>query len=502
MTSHHVGRLAAVVAALVVGAVPARGEDGPATDADARALAARIDQLVGARWKANKVKPAAAADDAVFLRRAYLDLTGRIPPATDARDFLDDSSPDKRAQLVERLLGSEEHARHLAAVWRRLLLADAGPLNFGINGSLQAWLEKQARGNTRYDRLAREVLTAAPDSALRDFFQANEFKPENLAGSAARIFLGVRLECAQCHNHPFARYTRKQFWEFAAFFSRVGPPGRPESSGKPELTIPGTKKVVQASLFTGKTLPLKPGADPRVALADWVTGADNPYFARTAVNRLWAHLLGVGLIDPPDELGEPGEPSHPELLDELVKQLVGSGFDVRFLIRAITLSKTYQLSSLVSHPSENDRRLFARRALRGLTAEQLYDSISQATGTPENAFGSRGEFVARFNNPERPVDASLTIPQALHLMNSKAMARATSPEGNRLLKALAEAKGMTTAERVEELYLIVLSRRPRAEESARLVKYVDGGGPRRNCTRALADVLWSLLNSPEFTLNH
>jgi hypothetical protein len=233
-----------------------------------------------------------------------------------------------------------------------------------------------------------------------------------------------------------------------------------------------------------------------------VTAADNPYFARTAVNRLWAHLFGVGLIDPPDEMGEPGQPSHPELLDELVKQFVERGLDVRFLIRAITLSKTYQLSSRGSRPSQDDRRLFARRAVRGLTAEQLYDSISQATGKSENAFGTRGEFVARFDNPERPVDASLTIPQALHLMNSKAMAEATSPKGNPQLKALAEAKGVSTAERVEELYLMVLSRRPRAEESARLVKYVDGGGPRRDRTRALADVLWSLFNSPEFTLNH
>jgi hypothetical protein len=224
---------------------------------------------VAARWKAAKVTPAAAAADAVFLRRAYLDLTGRIPPATEARDFLDDPSPDKRAQLVDRLLGGDEHARHLAAVWRRLLLADAGPFNFGLNGSLQVWLEKRVRANTGYDRLAQDLVTAPPNSEVQDFFQANEYEPENLAASTARVFLGLRLECAQCHNHPFARYTRKQFWEFAAFFATVRAPGRPGQapSVKPELTIPGTDKVVQAGLFTGKTAPIKLGADPRVALA-------------------------------------------------------------------------------------------------------------------------------------------------------------------------------------------------------------------------------------------
>jgi hypothetical protein len=501
MTSHHAARLAAVVIALAGGALPARGEDRHATAADAQALAAKIDQFVAARWKQALVKPAAAADDAVFLRRVYLDLTGRIPPLTEARDFLDDNSPDKRAQLVDRLLGSDEYARHLASVWRRLLLPEARPLNFSLNVPLQAWLERRVRANTGYDRLAQDLVTAPPNSDVQEFFAANEYKPENLAASTARVFLGVRLECAQCHNHPFARDTRKQFWELAAFFADVRATGALASSGEPELTIPGTTRVVQAKVFRGKA-PLRPGTDPRASLADWVTSADNPFFARTAVNRLWAHMLGVGLIDPPDEMGEPGEPSHPELLDELVKQFVARRFDVRFLIRSIALSKTYQLGSRAASPSQADRRLFARRAVRGLTAGQLYDSISQATGKSENAFGARIIFVARFDNPERPVDASLTVPQALHLMNSQAMAEAISPKGNPQFKALTEAKGMSTAERVEDLYLMVLSRRPRAEELARLVKYVDGGGPRRDSARALSDVLWSLFNSPEFTLNH
>jgi hypothetical protein len=271
MTSYHAGRLAAVVIALAGGALPARGEARHATAADARALAAKIDQFVAARRKAAKVKPAAPADDAVFLRRVYLDLTGRIPPVTEARDFLDDSSPGKRAQLVDRLLGSEEHARHFAAVWRRLLLADAGPATFGLNGSLQGWLEKRVRANTGYDRVAQELISAPPNSDVQDFFQANEYKPENLAASTMRTFLGVRLECAQCHNHPFARYTRKQFWELAAFFANVRAPGGrgPASSGKPELTIPGTNKVVQAGVFTGKMPPSSPAP---TRASPWRTG--------------------------------------------------------------------------------------------------------------------------------------------------------------------------------------------------------------------------------------
>jgi hypothetical protein len=251
---------------------------------------------------------------------------------------------------------------------------------------------------------------------------------------------------------------------------------------------------------------IKAGTDPRTALADWMVKADNPYFARAAVNRLWSHFFGVGLVDPPDSMDEENRPSHPELLDELARAFAARRFDVRFLIRAIVASRAYQLSSVSSDPSQADPRVFARMAVRGLTAEQFYDSFIQVTGQSEAGapanFGARAEFLAKFESQDRPLDAQTSVLQALHLMNGKPMADAISLEKNRSLRTLAEARNRTAAQRVEELYLLVLNREPRAREKARLAKYVESGGPRHDSKKALADILWVLLNSHEFCLNH
>ncbi len=478
--------------------------------ADVTALAGQVDRLVEARWKEKKIKPAAPADDATFLRRVHLDIAGRIPSITETRDFLEDPAPDKRLRLVERLLKSETHARHFATVTRKLLL----PETFAAAASpLDGWLERRIGDDVRLDRLARELLTAkavgTADPALNAFYQANEFKPENLAASASRIFLGIRLECAQCHDHPFAPYSRKSFWEFAAFFAGVDRPGALAGRGKlGEITIPNTDKTVRARLPGGTEMAFNRGDDPRTAVADWLAREDNPYFARAAVNRLWAHFLGHGLVEPLDQMSEENKPSHPELLDELAKAFVASGFDMRFLVRAITATRAYQLSSASATPADVDDRLFARMVVRGLSAEQLYDSIAQATwktpggrGSTE-PFGPRATFLARFAGQESLIDRQTSILQALHLMNGKPMADAIDFDLNRALRTLAEARGQSTAQRIEELYLTTLSRRPLPAETERLVKYVEQGGPRKDQRKALSDVLWALLNSPEFVLNH
>jgi hypothetical protein len=476
-------------------------ETKPADAADMTALADRIDAHIAAGWRAHKARPADPADDATFLRRVYLDLAGQVPVLPEVRDFLDDPAPDKRARLVETLLQTTAHARHLAGIWRKTLVPNGN--QFANGQGLASWLERQVHENTGWDQIARQVLTAAPNGLpFNEFYGANENKPENLAAAVSRVFLGVRLECAQCHDHPFARWKKQQFWEFAAFFNR----------GK--LTIPNTDRMVEARLLVGPLAELKGDEDKRGVLADWVVHKHNPYFARAVVNRLWLHFFGIGLVDPVDGLGEEQPPSHPELLDDLAREFASHRFDLRYLIRAITGSKTYMLSSVLSDPSHNDPRLFARAAVRGLSAEQFYDSLAVVTGkgvalnlasgqsVAVNAFGPRAEFVARFTVQGKPLEAEASILQALHLMNGQPMADATSRDGNRLLRTIAEARGPTTTRRLEELFLVALARKPRPDELARLIKYVDAGGPRGDRKKALGDVFWVLLNSSEFCLNH
>jgi hypothetical protein len=545
-----VGLAAALLAAAGAraGDTAAPGKGDPLAR-DAQALAERIDRHVAARWDADGVRPAPLADDAEFLRRAYLDLAGRIPSVAEARDFLDDKSPDKRRRLVERLLDSSRYVTHFTDVWRALMLpeSDANIQSRFLAPGFESWVRKQLAKNAPYDEMVRELLTTpvgpqsfqgiraagGADSNAAAFYIAKELKPENVAAATSRLFLGVRLECAQCHNHPFASWKREQFWGYAAFFAglqRQGAgdfavPGR-ELTDRRELTIPGTEKVVQARFLDGAEPRWKARASARETLADWMTSADNPYFARAAVNRLWGYFFGTGLVDPVDDMvGSERVPSHPELLDDLAREFAAHHFDLKFLIRAITTSKTYQLTSARTHPSQDEPQLFARMAVKGLTAEQLFDSLGQATGyqEPRNnlppgvvVFGNasaRQEFLTKFNNrSDKVTEVQTSILQALALMNGKLVADATSLERSETLAAVADAPFLDTRGRIETLYLATLGREPRPKELARLVSYVESGGSDgpgataadrdKNSKQALADVFWALLNSGEFILNH
>jgi hypothetical protein len=503
----------------------------------AEALADAIDRHIAHGWKAAGVTPAAPADDAEFLRRLYLDLAGRIPSVAEARQFLDDRRPDRRRRLVERLLASPRYAAHFTRVWRALWLPEAGDnLTTAILiPSFENWLEKQLTTNRGYDAMVRELLTVSTGEEQRvmlqgqayspvAFYMAKDKKPENLAGATARLFLGVSIDCAQCHHHPCGAWKREDFWAFAAFFANIDTDlylAAVNPLAPRQLTIPGTGKVVEAT-FLGGGKPKGPaGATPRSVLAAWLTSADNPYFARAAVNRVWAYFFGTGLADPVDDMFDAHNvPSHPELLDELARQFTAHRFDLKFLMRAITTSRTYQLTSAGTHKSQDDPRRFARMHIRGLTPEQLFDSVSQATGyreagltgSPFAAFQAepslRADFLGRFANPhEKTTEPTTSILQALTLMNGKLIADATSLKGSETLAAIVDAPFLDTAGRIETLYLAALSRRPRPAELARLVRYVDGGGSAgragaANCNRALADVFWALLNSGEFLLNH
>jgi hypothetical protein len=282
---------------------------------------------------------------------------------------------------------------------------------------------------------------------------------------------------------------------------------------KRELMVPGKNVTVSAAYLDGTKPEAKYRSSPRLTLADWMTSKDNPYFAKTAANRLWGHFFGVGIVDPVDDFTADNPPSHPELLDELARDFAAHDFDLKYLIRAITASRTYQLSSRQSHPSQENSRLFARMSLKGLTPEQIFDSIAQATGFYElnanrNPFAmednsARGEFLQMFGNThDAKTERQTTILQALAMMNGQFVTDATSIDKSATLGAIAEFPLLSTPERIEALYLAALSRKPTSDELPRLVNYVDSGGPEKDPKRALGDVFWAVLNSSEFLLNH
>jgi Protein of unknown function (DUF1553)/Protein of unknown function (DUF1549) len=525
-------------AALLALAAPAVAAD-PVKEAEA--LAARIDQHLAKAYATNKVTPASLADDAEFFRRVWLDLGGRIPDLTEARRFLDSRVADKRRKAIDALLKSPHYVKHYTAVWRALFLPEA-------NANLQTrfaapqfeqWLSSHLKANTPYDQIVRELLTVpvaggAGRGAIQlspggtgaaVFYQANDYQPENLAAATSRLFLGVKLGCAQCHDHPFAKWKKEEFWSYAAFFGgirsrRQGDFVQPdrELADKHEIAIPGTDRVAQAKYLDGSKPAWKEKQTARDTLADWVTSDKNPYFARATVNRLWSQFFGSGLVDPVDEMvGTEASAAHPELLDELSKEFIAHKYDLKFLIRAIVSSQAYQRTSARSHKSQDDPRQFAKMALRGLTPEQLYDSLTEAVGTPTaqeqrndrgRAFiiggnGPRDEFLSKFaNSSDRPTEVQTSILQALALMNGKFVSDATSVQDSVTLAGVIDAPWMKTSDKIEALYLAALSRKPRANELERLVKYVEKGGPSGDKDKALADVFWVLLNGSEFILNH
>lgn len=520
---------------LTAAAEPPEGSPNRDRD-DVAVLAETIDRQVAAQWQAEEVTPAPLADDAEFFRRIYLDLAGRIPSVSEVRSFLADESPDKRRRAVDRLLQSPGYITHFTNVWRRVMIpeSDSDPQVRFLLPSFEAWLRAKLSANVPYDELVHKLLTAPLEGAQANrpgerparptplaFYGAKQVQPENLAAATSRMFLGLRIGCAQCHHHPFDKWQQEQFWSLAAFFA--GLEGRnndqpllagvTERIDRRQIAIPDTERVVQAAYLDGTQPQWTSRRSPRETLADWLTSPENPYFARAAVNRLWGHFFGRGLVDPVDDFSELNPPSHPELLDELARQFAAHDFDLKFLIRAITASRTYQLTSRLTHESQQSPELFARMAVRGLTPEQLFASLAQATGYYE-PFQARNPFVLDDGSPQSeimetfanesdsPTEQSTTILQALAMMNGRFIGDATALQRSQTLTAVAEFPLMSTAERIETLYLATLSRPPQPEELDRLVDYVASGGSENDPQQALSDVFWALLNSSEFLLNH
>ena len=504
-----------------------------AEEAAVEALAARIDKHLETFWAKNKIKPSDPADDAEFLRRIHLDLVGRIPSVPEVRQFLADADPKKREKKIAELLNKTGFFNHFSTVLRQLWVPQTidNP-NFQFVGTqFETWLRAHLRKNTGLDQMVREIITAPTlfnrgrpgtpqvdfNNSAFGFNQVNEFKPENVASSVSRLFMGVKMECAQCHDHPFAVITREQFWETAAFFADLQPTvaNATDVKMKREIKIqdvdPKKQKTVQARFFDDSEPAWKDDVSPRITFADWLLSAKNPYFARISVQRLWAHFFGLAFIDPVDEPGAENPELIPGIVDDLAKAFVASKYDNRFLIKVITRTQAYQLSSRQTDPSQASNRHFARMNVKALSAEQLFDSLSLATGFTDQfqdpqrrqfPGGARRDFLARFASTERSVERQMSILQALTLMNGQFISVQTSVERSNFLAAIAEAPFLDVYGKIDALFMATLSRPATSLEMQRFSNHVVNGGTEKDEKKALADVYWALLNSSEFILNH
>ncbi|MBW3600741.1 MAG: DUF1549 and DUF1553 domain-containing protein [Planctomycetes bacterium] len=500
-------------------------ETASASGPDFRATAARVDELLAARWREEGVTPATLSDDSEFLRRVYLDLTGVIPPVAEVRAFLNDDSADKRQRLIERLLASPAHATHLATTWRNIMLPagfETGDLNSVLG--VQNWLRNRFAENMRYDRIASELLvaTGGSESGPALFYTALELKPEELAANTARIFLGVQIQCAQCHDHPYDHWSQEDFWGYAAFFAQLERAGGEQPGmmnvalvdrNQGDVTLPDTEQVVLPRYPEGRLANPDEGGYRRQQLSIWLASRDNPYLARAMANRVWERLFGRGLVEPVDDLGPRNPPSHPEILEELTEFFIESGFDVRMLFRTLANTRAYQLSSRGESEEAPRPELFARMMVKSLTPEQLYDSLSQAALRNSVGMGMGGasssrlfdpqrrEFLARMQTASRSAaEFEAGLPQALMLMNGRVMVEATDSNKSRMIAAL-DAPWFTDEQRLETLFLAAYAREPSDAERDQFLNYIRGADE-NNRRQALGDVFWALLNSAEFALNH
>ncbi len=483
----------------------------------------QIDQRIGARWAEAGVEPALMADDEEFLRRVFLDLCGVIPRVSEAREFGSSAASGKRERLIEQLLVSPLHPTHLASTWRNIMLPGGIDLEQVQNAAgVQNWLRAQFAENVRYDRLVSDLLVATSGSDVGPalFYTSHELQPEKLAAATARIFLGLQIECAQCHNHPFDHWKQADFWGYAAFFARIRQARgtrqmarvRLEDISTGEVRLPNTEAVIAPKFPSGISPPEESGTR-REQLAIWMASRDNPYLARAAVNRTWAHLFGRGLVDPVDDLGGHNVPSHPELLDELTHYFVETGFDLRELYRTLTATRAYQLTSRWSGGTEPPAELFARMQLKPLTPEQWYDSLARLFGTPETIgmpglpavgpFAARRlSFIGRMQSPSRQsIDYQAGVLQALTLLNGSDVQAASGAEQSSLVGALASPL-FSEWERLEIIFLATLARRPTDDERQLGYDYLHNGGPAKDPKQAASDLVWAILNGAEFALNH
>ena len=504
---------------VVLAVVAAAARDSSAGDADAADLAALIDRHIEGRLQAEQILPTAPADDAEFLRRIYLDLHGVIPTGDEAARFLNDGDPNKRARLIDRLLANPRYGEYLADIWQGYLIS---PLADDPRRAdpFRAWLA--VRFNSKpWDQIATELLTATgkieDNPAVIYLIESRHPRTvPDLTELASRYFLGIRLSCAQCHDHPFVDWKQQDFWGMAAFFTQIQTPGRGKQVYKvgvkddPQITLASLTKdgtpdgflARPATFLGGEELAANRGATHRAALAAWMTSPENPYFARAMVNRTWWRLFGRGLVDPVDDMHAANPPSHPELLELLSAKFIESGFDLKFLTRAIVMSQAYQRTSRTGDAADKQATLFGRMSVKVLSAGQLFDSLVKVCGPPTKKRGgdprlsARAEFVQFFgeNGDPDPTEYRRGIPHLLRLMNSGQF----SGHSDNDPVARLSRPGRSPDEVATDVFLTILARPPTVEEQELVRNHVAPAGSLQSAAREL---MWALMMTSEFSLN-
>jgi hypothetical protein len=487
-----------------------------------------IDKLALAKWKQLGLVPSSLCTDGEFIRRVYLDLCGKLPAADEVRAFLADERPDKRSRLIDRCLEDKDYAAYFALRWGSILR------NASLAGSEQAayafheWLRDMIGRNRPYDEFVRGIVAAAGEwqeaPAINWYWQMRDDQLHQPVADTAQVFLGLRLQCAKCHHHPYERWSQDDYYGLAGFFSRLGrksfgepPPYYSERRRTTGEVNPHTGKPIEPKLLDGSVLTISPEEDPRHKLVDWMARPDNPFFARALCNRLWGHLLGRGLVDPVDDMRETNPPSNPALLDELADDFITHKFDVKHLLRTICNSRTYQLSSQPNEFNRHDRQNHARYYGKRLIAEVLLDAVDQVCGTkttfnkmsrqaravdlPHEAFGSY--FLDVFDRPPRSSACecarsnSANLSSVLHLTNSPEINDKIASGTGRVARLIQDK--LSPEKAIEEIYLAAFARLPTVEERAKALEYI---AQQKDSRSGLEDLVWALLNTREFIFNH
>jgi hypothetical protein len=496
-----------------------------------------IDELALKKWRQLNLAPSPLATDSAFIRRAYLDAAGILPTAEEVEQFLADTDPNKRAKLVDRLLEREEFTDYWAYKLSDLLLVSSRKLNPTAMWDLYYWIRESVRTNKPWDQFAKEIFTSAGstrDNGALNYFVLHK-DPIDLTENVTQAFLGQRLTCARCHNHPLEKWTQKQYYQMANLFSRVGI----KNGGEPgdnvvfakvsgDINHPRLLKPMRPAPLDGTELNLDDARDRRAHFAEWLTSPQNPYFARNIVNRVWGNYFGRGLVDPIDDVRATNPASNEELFAATVKDFIANGHDLRRLMRAILNSSTYQLSSEANATNGADNKYYSKYVVRRLPAEVLSDAMSQVTGVP-TAFpgmppGTRAlqlpdvrvqsQFLDVFGRPARIIcdagerSSDPSIAQALHVINGETL--------NRKLMAADGAVhlfiklGLSDNRMIDQLYLSAFSRLPSNDERRAMIEQLSkakmASGPpdaqRESRKQAVEDMAWAILTSKEFLFNH
>lgn len=485
-----------------------------------------IDELVNNKLRKLRIEPSPVCSDEVFLRRVTIDITGLLPTPEEYHEFVNDTDPYKRSKLIDRLLERKEFSEIWAMKWSQLLMVKtSNQIAYKQMFLYSNWLTGQLADNVPLDQMVRELLSSSGGTFTEP--QTNFYQVERdtlkVAENVAQVFMGIRTQCAQCHNHPFDRWTMDDYYSFAAFFSQIG---RKQGEDYRETVVfnrrggdvrnPLTNQVMKPKFLGGEEPELK-GQDRREALAEWLTSPENPYFAPSVANRVWDHFFGIGIVHPVDDIRVSNPPSNPELFEALGQKLIEYDYDFKQLVRDICNSNTYQRSTERNASNMTDELNFAHGNIRRIGAESLLDCINQVTETKEKFRGlplgaravqvadgrTSNYFLTTFGRAPRDsvcaceTSTDPTLSQALHLLNGTTIEQKIGQGG--VIKEMLKA-GAPPQEVIESLYIRALSRKPTAEELERLTGMLPED--EKEIEAVLSDVYWALLNSREFLFNH